>query len=868
MHMLSFVSRHASDCADCQGVAQELLHAVDDQLEASSLKIKRLCYEELRVAAANGMIHPSGLLRAILISGALLLRLDIQELESLNSMIKMAVLRSQTTTMSLELLCSRVCVRKIMASLTGGSTRFKDVVPIASSIARSCYLHWDKRVAVQDDPTRFATSVDIPISDGHCKNWNPSLLPSASHNWAKNANSSIVKALKQFKPSAPGGAPAVVIAVSEGGVRRRLDIYMLGEVSRSIGMLVKVAHVRDPRTGTDSHDSHAYPASVPLETEHAELQDIVTSAMKCSVFGYVTSPPRPSLFILAELYDQLKATKHTSPAFITELVPRDATSTDATPAISAVGSSSCTHDAVDVPVGVGSQMLWHVPEHACVEMREVCSIRYRKEYARKSVPPCALGDDAVSGHAASVRDTCHESHAEIMIPHTRRHDVSVEEVSDASESDYDDTNRNLGDLVEEAIGIRLQALYNNGADADSQPNDGTCTDMQGAPADSDASDDDLETALSEAIDLNDHIAAKAAAQHVSNNQPDCNDDDGTEHVPDAATHHELNTDNNPNSGGIMNAYDMEQEEWLRQVLLDQGFSSAGVTVTVDDTDVLANPESELLPTPNHRINIHEASESWRESLKLSASALRIRATTTAALGENRQVSLMLRALSDGSCSVDFVQWSNVKLCEGRILQLDSNNGIVCPLYFMQSSLSLAGAQTVHPACGVTVRKVKKAERPQLADEFVRLQHMFRVASKSHTCEAEQVLAFQDRQLVTGDVCSCTACGGATAKRCACCLLGWHDECADATSMSIRKSSIPENGLCLSAIPEIFVVPPLLQISPISSSTTGSAPITRSCTDCPPHPQLLACNGRLCIGFASMTCQIRMSRQPSHVASLT
>ena len=515
-----------------------------------------------------------------------------------------------------------------------------------------------------------------------------------------------------------------------------------------------------------------------------------------------------------------------------------------------------THLTLDIPVGVGSQMLWHVPEPACVELREIYSIRYRKEYVRKSVPPRALGDDAASGDAASVRDTCHEPQAESMIPRTVsiRRGVSLEEVNDESESDYDDMNRNLGDLVEEAIGIRLQALYNNGADADSQANDGTCTDMQGAPAETDASDDDLEAALSEAIDLNDHIAATAAAQHASNNQPDCNDDD-TEHVPDAATHHELNTDNNPNSGGIMNAYDMEQEEWLRQVLLDQGFSSAGVTVTVTDTDVHTNPEAELPPTPNHRINIHEASEAWHDSMKLSASALLIRAHTTAALGENRQVSLMLRALSDGSCSVDFVHWSNVKLCEGRILQLDSSNGIVCPLYFMQSSLSLAGAQIVHPACGVTVRKVKKADRPQVADEFVRLQHMFRVAANSHTCEAEQVLAFQDRQLVTGDICSCTACGQATAKRCACCLLGWHDECADATSASIRKSPIPENGLRLSTIPEIFVVAPLLQSSPSSSSMPSSAPITRSRTECPPHPQLLACNGRLCIDCASTICQI-------------
>ena len=179
------------------GLAQEILDTDDARLEANTRKLKHHCHDELTITASTGCLKLSGLLRSVLLSAALMLRLDIQELESLNSMTKMAMLRANTTTMTLELLCSRVCLRKIIATMSGNSTRFKDVAPIAASVARSCFLHWTHRAEVQDNPERFAASVDAAaIANGHPRHWNPALLPTAEHKWAMSSHKKIMQALK------------------------------------------------------------------------------------------------------------------------------------------------------------------------------------------------------------------------------------------------------------------------------------------------------------------------------------------------------------------------------------------------------------------------------------------------------------------------------------------------------------------------------------------------------------------------------------------------------------------------------------------------------------------------------------------------
>lgn len=85
-------------------------------------------------------MNPSGKLRALLVQSALLIRLDTQELESFNSILKVTIGRGGNNRMSLELLCSRACLRKVVAMCSGGATRVKDVKPFAASLARSVFF--------------------------------------------------------------------------------------------------------------------------------------------------------------------------------------------------------------------------------------------------------------------------------------------------------------------------------------------------------------------------------------------------------------------------------------------------------------------------------------------------------------------------------------------------------------------------------------------------------------------------------------------------------------------------------------------------------------------------------------------------------
>lgn len=137
------------------GVAYDLLHADEHSLELNARKIRALCMHELEVIAVTGMTEPAGRLRACLIQSALLIKLDTQELESFNSILKITIARGGNNRMSLELLCARACLRKIVAMGTGCATRVKELKPFAASLARSVYLYYNSRQEVLQDSERW-----------------------------------------------------------------------------------------------------------------------------------------------------------------------------------------------------------------------------------------------------------------------------------------------------------------------------------------------------------------------------------------------------------------------------------------------------------------------------------------------------------------------------------------------------------------------------------------------------------------------------------------------------------------------------------------------------------------------------------------
>ena len=146
-----------------------------------------MCYSELEVIAVTGCIQAEGRLRSSLILAAMMLKVDIQELESVNSMIKIACARSGNNRISLELLSSRIGIRKTITSSTNGSTKFAVLTSIASQLARSCFLHFDSHKSMIEDAERWRASCDVVLSR---PTWdhNPGLKPTKSQLWAVKYN--------------------------------------------------------------------------------------------------------------------------------------------------------------------------------------------------------------------------------------------------------------------------------------------------------------------------------------------------------------------------------------------------------------------------------------------------------------------------------------------------------------------------------------------------------------------------------------------------------------------------------------------------------------------------------------------------------
>jgi len=245
----------------------EILHTEDDLLEANARKLKAHCLEDLWVASTSGTIRPKGLLRSVLIEAALMLRTDIQELEGLNSVIKAAMHRAQNTNISLELLCSRVCIRKTIAKMTGNATKFKEVIPWASGMARSCFLYWDSRAEILGDLNRWSVTADESVPSGSCKLWNPALLPPRSVRQTVSYNKQVITAIKNFKPTSLDGVPALVLRKPQplphlqGEELFTYEVFVLGEKSRSIGMLVKL----QPHAPVENVEAHVSDDTSPLE---------------------------------------------------------------------------------------------------------------------------------------------------------------------------------------------------------------------------------------------------------------------------------------------------------------------------------------------------------------------------------------------------------------------------------------------------------------------------------------------------------------------------------------------------------------------------------------------------------------------------
>lgn len=177
-------------------IAQRLLDTDRSALENSAAKIRGRCTHDLVKCARTGCLETGTQLHALLINIAMNLKLDSGSLESLNSMIKSNM--ALAPAMSLELLSSRVCSRKVCTMLTGTTgSRVRDVKPVLEKLASSCMLYHGAESEILQDSFRW--SPPAPISVGAANEplvYEPGMSLSVQQKWAVKFHSKLMKVLK------------------------------------------------------------------------------------------------------------------------------------------------------------------------------------------------------------------------------------------------------------------------------------------------------------------------------------------------------------------------------------------------------------------------------------------------------------------------------------------------------------------------------------------------------------------------------------------------------------------------------------------------------------------------------------------------
>ena len=262
-------------------MAREVLDADPALLESTTRKIRSACFLELEVVAVNGCMRVDGRLRASLLLAASLIKLDIQELEGLNSMVKVAVARSQNNRITLDLLTSRVCTRKLVALHTAGATKYKAIVPAAAALARSAFLYHGQHREILDDVTRWEACSEASFIPGDPSVYNPALKHSGDQLWAVKYNTQVMKRLRAHEKSdscikdsvfallLPQGA-LVAEDLGDGG---SWAIWLCCAVTRSQAMFIKASRMPDGKVIVDQSETEFVLSVDLLASQYSRVQE-------------------------------------------------------------------------------------------------------------------------------------------------------------------------------------------------------------------------------------------------------------------------------------------------------------------------------------------------------------------------------------------------------------------------------------------------------------------------------------------------------------------------------------------------------------------------------------------------------------------
>ena len=215
--------------------AEELLSEPDAKLEATTRKLRKRCRQELECVAATGQLKAGTCLHAVLLLTALRLPLDSGSLESLNSMIKSCMSSANNSGMTLELLSSRVNMRKTLTLETGGSMKLKDVRPAAEALARTSVIYQRCEKAVRNTELRWQAPEPRALVPSDPGKHSPHLLLSAVQHWAVKFNRMLLKKLHSWRKSADCDGLLVALLFEEvprgeSATQHHPDMYLFAEV--------------------------------------------------------------------------------------------------------------------------------------------------------------------------------------------------------------------------------------------------------------------------------------------------------------------------------------------------------------------------------------------------------------------------------------------------------------------------------------------------------------------------------------------------------------------------------------------------------------------------------------------------------------
>ena len=574
----------------------------------------------------------------------------------------------------------------------------------------------------------------------------------------------------------------------------------MGETSRSVGMLIELESRKLQTTWTadagsngENHDEDEYDDAISEASSQAAPDEDSRVSMlhmylnQRGMFGVSKSlQPQVSNHVVAEIFQNV--TK------------------DSPCAVHLVEMQQRCHNAA---VGSGGQLCWSTMGPPSIT--SVCVLQPPNPRGRPRQTSRAVGD----GNDA---DTC--------VP-----DPLTSDIQKALENELQGENENWETQSEHVFGYDALGI-DNGLSEDANDDDGDddfhvrfAMGLEGSDGDNNAFQSDMGDIsvdeLTDVQDANEKIAAAASNQFADWNQ----------------NKKKLgNVDGLLESEGAQlfcNAHDAEQEAWVTDVLLTNNYKSHAGSNPDDngdsETDTHNMTREEKLPSQPVGLprfdQVHDAVEIWRSSLQLSAQALLERRTSleTLELGQNKHLSLVVRVACDDAISVDFVQWVDPKTMEGRVVALDERNGVVCPVHWMTPSLIFSKAEVIHPSIGVSVRRVKKSERPIVPTHIVRLQELYR------TCIELTSKIMEDDEIspdpIQSQSLTCVVCGTSTGgiMQCGLCLMHSHKQCLSKVSEVVSSSAaLPNHDLKLIDLPGIF-----LPIDELSTHSTAGASSTSS-----------------------------------------